>query len=140
MKNLRPLLILAFSISAFSFFLGCASHKSTVMRRTDRDGNVTELTRSATRTFFESRTRLADSVVRSQLGANVQEISIGSLAQEATASNFVATARIAGDTYVKATGLGLLSDTNLQARARDAMRSALSNAEPSTFNLQPSTR
>lgn len=77
-------------ILAALLMVGCASHKSTVLR-IERHGDVEvkELTRSATRTLFDSKTRLADNAVSQKGGSNAQSIAIGSLAQQSSGSNVV---------------------------------------------------
>lgn len=96
-----PLILLA----ALLFGAGCASHKSTVLERTDKNGETTRLTRSATRTLLDSQTKLADNVVRSRSGTNVQSIAIGSLKQESSGSNVVNSLRIALEIMEKFQGV-----------------------------------
>jgi hypothetical protein len=86
---------LVFGVCAYG--AGCASHKSTVLERTEGDGSTTRLTRSATRTFFDSKTRLAENAVQSRFGSNVQSIAIGSLDQESSGTNAVELGRITLD-------------------------------------------
>jgi hypothetical protein len=81
----------------------CASHKSTVLERTDKNGETTRLTRSATRTLFDADTKLANNVV--QLGSNSQTIAIGSLRQTSSGSNAVQSLRIMLEMMEKLQGL-----------------------------------
>jgi hypothetical protein len=94
-----PLVLLA----ALLFGAGCASHKSTVLERKDKNGETTKLTRSATRTLFDADTKLANNIV--QQGTNGQSIAIGSLRQQSSGSNAVQSLRIMLEMMEKIQGL-----------------------------------
>jgi hypothetical protein len=68
---------------------GCSTHKSTVIRRVQSDGSVTEITRSATRTLFDADSKLVNNRVESITPAGSQTISIGTLSQQTSGSNAV---------------------------------------------------
>jgi hypothetical protein len=97
-------LFLALGVGLWTLGLsGCASHKSTVLERTDKNGETTRLTRSATRTLFDADTKLANNVV--QLGSNTHAIAIGSLRQQTSGSNAVQSLRIMLEMMEKLQGL-----------------------------------
>jgi hypothetical protein len=93
--------LLVFGVCAFG--AGCASHKSTVLERTDKNGETTRLTRSATRTLFDADTKLANNVVLQS--SNSQSIAIGSLRQQSSGSNAVQSLRIMLEMMEKLQGL-----------------------------------
>ncbi len=84
---------------------GCASQKTLITRSTE-DGKVTEITRVATRTFFDSKSKLTDFKTVNSGGTNlaVQTVGIGSLSQSGSATNVVASLRIALELLEKLQG------------------------------------
>ena len=92
-NNKIPLLLLL--IVPALFFVGCASFTTEQTDTSKENENGTErtiTTRATSRTFFESKSELAK--FKASQTDKTQSASVGSLSQEATASNLVQTVRV----------------------------------------------